>query len=83
MTNSDAGSRRAPLGDLLDRLSDEPSIDAALGRREPFIVIGDAGRALVLAGLVAASDLFELFTLHGAPIEKLPWGVVLYLSMTE
>ena len=56
MTNSDAGSRRAPLGDLLDRLSDEPSIDAALGRREPVIVIGDAGRALVLAGLVAASD---------------------------
>ncbi len=56
MTNFDAGSRRAPLGDLLDRLSDEPSIDAALGRREPVIVIGDAGRALVLAGLVAASD---------------------------
>ena len=47
---------RAPLGDLLDRLSDEPSIDAALGRREPVIAIGDAGRALVLAGLVAASD---------------------------
>ncbi len=56
MTNFDAGSRRAPLGDLLDRLSDEPSIDAALGRREPVIVIGDAGRALVLAGLGAASD---------------------------
>ncbi len=56
MTNFDAGSRRAPLGDLLDRLSDEPSIDAALGRLEPVIVIGDAGRALVLAGLVAASD---------------------------
>ncbi len=46
----------APLRDLLDRLSDDPSIDAALGRRKPVIAIGDAGRALVLAGLVAASD---------------------------
>lgn len=49
-------SNTAPLRDLLDRLSDHPSIDAALGRREPVIAIGEAGRALVLAGLVAASD---------------------------
>ena len=46
----------APLGDLIDRLSDEPSLDAALGRRDRVVAIGDAGRALVIAGLVAASD---------------------------
>ena len=46
----------APLSDLLDLLSEEPSVDAALGRREPVIAVADPGRALVLAGLVAASD---------------------------
>jgi len=45
-----------PLGDLLDQLSEEPSIEAALGRREPVIAVADAGRAFVIAGLVAASD---------------------------
>ncbi len=45
-----------PLGDLLDQLSEEPSIDAALGRREPVIAVADPGRAFVIAGLVAASD---------------------------
>ena len=45
-----------PLGDLLDQLSEEPSIEAALGRREPVIAVADPGRAFVIAGLVAASD---------------------------
>ncbi len=47
---------KAPLGDLKDLLSDEPSLDAALGRREPVLAIADAGRAFLLAGLAAASD---------------------------
>ena len=45
-----------PLGYLLDQLSEEPSIEAALGQREPVIAVADPGRAFVLAGLVAASD---------------------------
>ncbi len=45
-----------PLGDLLDQLSEEPSIEAALGRREPVVAVADPGRAFVIAGLVAASD---------------------------
>ena len=42
-----------PLGDLLDQLSEEPSIEAALGRRNPVIAVADPGRAFVIAGLVA------------------------------
>ena len=53
---SDPRPAPAPLGDLLDLLSEEPSIDAALGRRDSVLAVADPGRALVIAGLVAASD---------------------------
>ena len=46
----------APLGDLVDLLSDEPTIETALARRVQVIAIPEAGRALLLAALSAASE---------------------------